>query len=127
MTPLTYDWLKQNSFHKLERLERQPTDHYRRCLGSELIGDLFMQCREDVCLDVAPSDVAGRDFWYVWLTRASSQNHHPSVWLHVRHVYFAEELISMYEAITGRKFGPPSWKLSELGEPLFATPETGKK
>jgi len=126
-TTLTYAWLQQNGFHKLERLERQPTDHYRRCLGNELINERFMSAREDVCLDVASNGIESRDFWYVWLTRASSQNFHPSVWLHVRHIYFVEELVLMYEAITGRKFGPPAWKLDELGEPLFQTPETERK
>ncbi len=123
MSLLTYEWLKDNGWHKLERLERQPTDHYRRCLGTETIGDHFMSAPEDVCLDVCADREVDSKFWYVWLTRASTQNRHPSVWVHVRHIKSTEELTTMYEAITGRKFtrgqvwANSQW--SKLGEPLF--------
>ena len=54
--PICYDWLKAWGFHKLERLERQPTDHYRRCIALETVGEShFMVAHEDQCLDVAPN------------------------------------------------------------------------
>ena len=119
---ISYEWLKQNGFRLLERLERQPFDHYRRCLGAELIGKHFMTAHEDICIDVAPDRFPHTTWWYVWITRASAQNQHPSVWVHTRHMATVGELILLYEALTGRKFGQPTWNRKELGEPLFEEP-----
>jgi len=101
---LTYEWLKVSGFHKIERLERQPTDHYRRCLGREMIGHGHLIADEDVCLDLSADREVDPRFWYVWLVRSSSQNSHPSVWIHIRHIVFVGELIAIYEGLTGRAF-----------------------
>lgn len=119
---ITYKWLTENGFRTLERLERQPYDHMRRCLGAELIGERFMISREDLCIDIAPSRLPIPDFWYVWITKASCQNYHPSIWIHSRHMVFADELILLYEALTGRRFAKPAYQTSEMGQPLFEHP-----
>lgn len=118
---ITYDWLKANDFRKLDRLERQPSDHYRRCLGNELIGHGFLRANDDICLDVAPDRMEDTRFWYVWITRASSQNNHPSIWIHARHMVYTGELIMLYEAITGRRFGRMAWSRDAMPDPLFPT------
>lgn len=117
MTPLTVEWLKAQRWYVLPRFERQPTDHYRRCIGREVIGDLFMSAAEDLCIDVSESPMPGGN-WSCWITRASAQNNHASVWLHVRHLKYCEELILLYEALTGRAFiENPAWNAK--GRELF--------
>jgi len=125
--PLTYDWLLANGWHKLERLDRQPFDHVRRCVGLELVQNHhFMIAPEDVCLDLAPNfDLHSKTgHWLCWLTRASAQNRHPSIWLHVRHLETIRDLAILYEGITGRQLGPPSWRRDKLARPIFANPKS---
>lgn len=113
--PLSYVWLNENGFHTLDRRERQPTDHCRRCIGGELVEDsVHLVAREDLCLDVAPERWPNPNFWFCWVTRCSSQNNHPSIWLHVRHLRTVGDLVLLYEGLTGRQFGQPHWKRSNL-------------
>lgn len=124
---LTYEWLREHGFHKLDRLDRQPTDHYRRMLGAELIGDRFLTSNEDLCIDVCPDRMDDARFWYVWVTRASAQNRHPSIWLHTRHMYFTGEIMLLIEALTGRPFAKPTWDRKLWPDPLFPTPDPFRK
>lgn len=117
---LSYGWLKENGFHRLDPQDRQLTDHYRRCLGRDLIGHGHLQSDEDICLDVCADRTVDPRFWYVWLVRASNQNSHPSVWIHTRHMVFVGELVMLYEALTGREFSPKrAYSKSEMKDPLF--------
>jgi hypothetical protein len=116
--PISYQWLAASGFHKLERLQRQPTDHYRRCIATECIGESFMVSSEDLCIEVAPNRIPA-DHWLVWLTRASAQNSRASIWLGVRRVTHAREIVLLYEGLTGRQFGQPSCHDSELKPPVF--------
>jgi hypothetical protein len=120
---ITYGWLKAHGWRELQQMEGQPTIHYRRCIGRELIGDKFLQSNEDVCIDVCPDRMNDTRFWYVWLTRASSQNHHPSVWIHTRNMYHTGELMLLYEALSGRPFAVLDWDRKKWPEPLFPTPD----
>lgn len=115
---LSYEWLAANGFHCLERFERQPTDHYRRCIGLETAERGFLVAREDLCIDIAPERMPDPAFWFCWLTRASSQHQHPSVWIHVRHIKTVGDLILLYQGFTGRKFGQPAYRISDL-QPLI--------
>lgn len=117
---LSYEWLQANGWHVLERLERQPTDHCRRCVGLETVDDhKFLVASEDVCIDVAPERWPSPAFWFCWITRASSQNRHPSVWVHARHLKTVGDLMLLYEGLTGRRLGPPSWRRDELAPPVL--------
>ena len=117
-TALTYDWFKKNGFHRLERGERQPFDHVRRCLGMETIGKQFMVADEDLCLDLCPNDDS-QESWHCWITKANSPSLHPTHWIHTRSLQFAEEVVLMYEGLTGRRFGPKEWNRQKQPMPFF--------
>lgn len=118
--PLSYDWLRANGWHVLERLERQPTDSCRRCVGLETVDDpRMMVAAEDLCIDLMPERWPDPGFWFCFITRASAQNRHASVWLHVRHLKTVADLVLLYEGLTGRQFGPPSWRRDELAPPVL--------
>lgn len=118
--PLSYGWLKKNGWHVLDRLDRQHTDHCRRCVGLETVQDEhFLTAPEDVCIDVAPERWPNPHFWFCWITKASSQNRHPSVWVHARHLHTVGDLVLLYEGLTGRRLGPPSWRKDELAKPVI--------
>lgn len=116
--PITYDWLLAHGWHRLDREERQPFDHCRRCIGRDVIGDLYMAASEDLCIEVSPTSATMTE-WFVWITKAHSQNNFASVWLHVRYMRRAAELILLYEGLTGRRFGLPTWNAKERAEALF--------
>lgn len=117
---LSHDWLVKNGWNKLERLERQPTDHYRRCIAMETYqDDHFMIANEDLCIDVAPNVLEAPAFWFCWITRASSQNRQPSTWLHVRQIRTVGDLMLLYEGLTGRFFSEPSSRVKNLGQPFL--------
>lgn len=119
MSPITYEWLHEHGFRTLPRLERQPTDHVRRCLGLETVEDnVFLRASEDMCLDLAPERMPDPKFWFCWVTRASSQNHNPSVWIHTRHLVTRFDLILLYMGLTGRHFGKPDWDRRKLMQPV---------
>lgn len=118
MTPLTYEWLKANGFVVLDRLERQPTDHVQRGIATECIGLRLMAAAEDLCLNLTPA--GGLDgYWHCWITRAHAFHRNPHVWIGARFVRYVEEVIAMYEGLTGRRFSPGGWDPKKLGEPLF--------
>lgn len=117
---LDYDWLADFGWRKLDRQERQPTDHYRRCVGLETADDdRFMVAPEDLCIDVAPENWPSPRFWFCWVTRASSQHHFPSVFLHTRHLKTRADLMLLYEGLTGRQFGKPHWDRRKLAPPIL--------
>ena len=82
-----------------------------------------MVADEDLCIDVSPDRMPNPDFWFVFLSRASAQNRQASVFLHSRHMVFVDEIMLLYEALTGRTWGPKHWRTRELGKPLFEHPE----
>lgn len=125
LTKLSYDWLLEHGWHRLERLERQPTDHVRRCVGREVTGRRFLVASEDLCIDMAPEREVNPAFWFCWVTRASAQNRHPSVWLHVRHLHWCEEVEHLYEGLTGRQFGKPTYDWREMPPEMFPEPSEG--
>lgn len=117
--PLTYEWLHEHGFHKLERLERQAHDHVRRCLGRETVETTrLLSSEEDLCLDLTPNRMPDPDWWFCWVTRASSQNHHPSVWIHTRQLVTRFDLVLLYMGLTGRHFGKPDWDRRKLMKPV---------
>ena len=126
MQRITYNWLIKNGWNKLPRFERQTCDHCRRCLGSETTGDKFLVASEDLCIDLAPATRDG-DEWFCWITYAAGSNAFPMKFIHVRHMRFVEEVIALYEALTGRKFANGKWVLGacrpNLGAPLFEEAE----
>jgi len=117
--PLSYDWLLANGWRKLERGERQPTDHCRRAAGLETVDEHFLAAPEDLCIDVCPDRWPDTQFWHCWLTQAVSVNRQPHRWIHVRHLKTVRDLIVLYEGITGRRHGKPSWRRDELAPPIF--------
>jgi len=113
--PLTYEWLHEHGFRTLPRFDRQPTDHVRRCIGLETVEDsLFLRCSEDLCLDLAPERMPEPRYWFCWVTRASSQHQHPSIWIHARHLKTRFDLVLLYMGLTGRHFGKPDWDRRKL-------------
>lgn len=125
--PLTYEWLHEYGFRTLQRLDRQPHDHVRRCLGRETIEDsIMLQADEDLCLDLAPNRMPDPEFWFCWVTRASSQNSHPSVWIHTRQLKTRFDLMLLYMGLTGRHFGKPSYDRRQLKPPVNVIFEEGK-
>jgi hypothetical protein len=118
--PLDYEWLQEYGFRKITRQERQPTDHVRRCVAHETADDdRFMVAMEDLCIDLAPECWPMARFWFCWVTRASSQNHFPSVFLHVRHLKTQGDLILLYEGLTGRRFGEPNRDRKQLAPKII--------
>lgn len=115
---ISYEWLKDNGFHRIERAERQPYDHMRRCLGLETVDKKFMSADEDLCLDLSPNDTTCEK-WMCWVTKANSPQLHPTHWIHTRTLQYAEELVLMYEGLTGRRFGPKNYDRRKLALPLF--------
>jgi len=118
--PLTYGWLTANGWHMLERGERQPTDHCRRAVGLETVEDEhFLVSPEDVCIDVCPDRWPDAKFWFCWLTKAVARNRQPHTWIHMRHLKTVRDLVLLYEGVTGRRHGPPSWRRDQLAPPVF--------
>ncbi len=117
---ISEDWLSSNGFHEIDKPGGQRLKTFRRCLGRELIGSLFMMASEDLCVDVSRS--SGIDeVWFVWIVKAHGPRNVAAQWVHVRHMQFVVELVQLYEALTGRKFVAIARNLHELGEPLFDT------
>jgi hypothetical protein len=119
-TPIDYEWLQEYGFRKITRQERQSTDHARRCVAHETADeDRFMVAMEDLCIDLAPNRWPRAEFWFCWITRASSQNHFPSVFLHARHLKTQGDLMLLYEGLTGRSFGKPNWDRRQLAPKIL--------
>lgn len=116
--PITYEWLQEWGFRTLPALERQPFDTVIRCIGLETVDDHFMTASEDLCIHMSPGQAAC-EWWYCWIAKSHAFNRNPHVWIHVRHLRTQGELILLYEGLTGRKFGKPSWNRRELAEPIF--------
>lgn len=119
MTPLTYDWLLANGFHKIDKHERQPTEHVRYCIGMHVIGDRFMVAPEDLCIDLCPLFADEDKGWHLWVTYCAGPNNFPCRWIGVRTIHYADEVIALYESLTGRKYSNARWDQRKLGEPLF--------
>lgn len=115
---ISYEWLKANGWHVLPRFERQPYDQCRRCIGMDSIGPRFLTCPEDLCIDVSPVNADCRE-WFVWITKAHANNNHPCTWIHVRQMQYAEELVALYEALTGREFTGETHWAKRKGKELF--------
>lgn len=114
-TALDYDWLREFGWHRIPRLERQPTDHVRRCVALETADDeRFLVASEDLCIDLAPEKWPNPRFWFCWITKASSHNSPPHTFVHARHLKTRDDLILLYRGLTGREFGKPNWDRKKL-------------
>lgn len=122
---LTYEWLLANGWQKLDRGERQPTDHCRRAVGLETVEDEhFLVAAEDCCIDVCPDVWPNARFWFCWVTKAVTRTRQPHTWLHLRHLKTVRDIVLLYEGITGRRLGATSWRRDDLAPPVFGCPAT---
>lgn len=104
--PLTYEWLAANGFREIERLERQPTPIFRRCIGLETVGDHWFRAGEDLCIDVSANLPPASDKWFCFLSRNHSPNRQSGRFIHIRKLRTVGDLVLLYEGLTGRQFGP---------------------
>lgn len=98
---ITEAWLRANGFRLQSRRDRQPTDHYRRDLGDEVLGGRpFMGSSDDLCIEVAKT-CGGSDCttWHCWIFQVEPCRH-----IHVRDVSSTWELAKLYEGLTGVPF-----------------------
>lgn len=117
---ISYDWLESTGFIKLERGERQPTDHCMRCIAGETIDEHWMIAREDLCIEVCPDRMPpDTNFWLCWVGKSHSQNRSMHTFTHVRHMKYVEELMLLYEGLTGRPFSIPCLP-GDRPSPLFS-------
>lgn len=95
-TPLTEEWLSSVGF-KWHQLPRQPEKHWLLWLGDAVGQGNMFRSFEDLGIVLAPNS-EGR--WFCWL-RADLGGMY-SRFLHIRYLYFQEELITLIEALTGQ-------------------------
>lgn len=103
--PLTEEWLRSVGF-KWHQLERQPEKHWLLWLGDCLGGGLTSY--EDLGVEVAYGSydraTRTRDHWFCWLRGDSAGLYHR--FIHVRALYYREELIDLVEGLTGHVWDP---------------------
>lgn len=96
---ITEEWLKANGFRLVSERgdERTKPEVYLRRCAIKGDGDKVpapFQCPFDLCIDIAPNPHKGD--WFVWLFQED-----PYRFVHVRQFRHQEDLIRLYEALTG--------------------------
>jgi hypothetical protein len=96
--PITEDWLRSNGF-RIDDGRNDPRMPIRSlAIGSDLVGGRpFLGSSDDLCIDVAPTDIKKQDEWFVWIGQREPYRH-----IHVRYMRTTDELVRLYEGLTGR-------------------------
>jgi hypothetical protein len=95
--PITEDWLKSVGF-KWHEFERSGGKHWLLWLGGAL--EESWTGTEDIGLELAAG--IRPSYWFCWFR--SDTAHRYSRFVHVRHLKFQDEVITLIEAITGVPF-----------------------
>lgn len=96
--PITEDWLRSVHF-KWQQLERQPERHWLLW-----IGDAAGTTYEDLGIEVTSRVPGEPESWFCWI-RADYAGRY-SRFVHVRHLRYQDELIALFEGLTGQRWDP---------------------
>lgn len=104
--PITEEWLRAIGF-KWHQFDRQSSKQWLLWLGSALVEPYGYTDAEDFGIELSHEAYAGPDkpkCWFCWVRCDSSHRYHR--FMHVRHLVYRDELISMIEGLTGRAWAP---------------------
>ncbi len=97
--PLTYAWLLTHGFRTVI-VERTAYPHVRRALAADKVGGrLPFESADDLCLELSLGGAAEAVDWYCWLLQAEPRRH-----IHIRYLRYRQEVVQLYEALTGAKW-----------------------
>lgn len=117
--PITEDWLRKIGF-KWEQLDRQPTKHWLLWIGDALVpaaseAGASLSSNDDLGIELAHCGHDRQSWWHCWL-RCDFWGRYAR-FIHVRHMERRSEVITLIEALTGRRFDPADVLYGSLRSP----------
>lgn len=112
---ITEDWLRETGF-RWEQLDRQPTKHWVLWLD-RAEPDACGMIDNDLGVEVAESTYH-KGYWNCWI-RSDVAGRYSKI-IHVRPVYFQDELIRLFESLSGHRWNPGDVFYGRFRSPLAA-------
>ncbi len=106
--PITEEWLSSVGF-KWHQIDRQPEKQWLLWLGDCLVEEdakrRMFTSFEDIGIELCSgAGIDSNDLWFCWFRSDMAGRYHR--FIHIRHLKYQDELISLIEAITGQRWNP---------------------
>lgn len=112
--PIDENWLRDLGFN-WHQLERQPSKHWLLWIGGAFLKREMFTGPDDLGIEVA----AGTDgSWFCWFRSDTAHRYHR--FIHLRHIYYRQELVAIISALIGYDFDPANCFYGSLARPEHA-------